>query len=277
MKFWFFIVVLANLMFFLWEMQKEALNKVSNQTLPSLQNEKQILLVSELAENQREASKVIITVQSVAKDEVSITDVPNKIKETMLETGILERKGRTEVSKEKSNIKTAKPENSSIAIVKTNNDNLINTEVVEKEMNCYEIGPFMNEKEVSEWLQKNNSHVIDSFEIFKKDRQQLSSYLVYYPAAETYAESRKNQQMLKEKGITDLWLFRKGDMRGAISLGLFKKKKRAEKLVDYLSGNGIQVKIMERIIRGKSPFARIMTPGNPVELSQPLTATKCPQ
>ncbi len=305
MKFWFFIAILANLVLFLWEVQNGALDKIPGQPTPSAQNEKQILLVNELAVNQQKSPKIM----AVAKNEAVTADILDKTKDivledmeikeqqvndgvpqkpnsvinsdvlptTMLETEDLGKKNITEVSKEKPDIKVIESEALLIAEQKTKNanDNLINAEAVEKVMACYEIGPFMDEKDVFEWLKNNDIDVIDKFETFNKGQQKLSSYLVYYPAAETYAESRKNQQMLREKGITDLWLFRKGDMKGAISLGLFKKKKRAEKLVDYLSSNGIQVKIIERFINEKSQFVRVNMPGNPNKLPQPLTARRC--
>jgi len=73
-----------------------------------------------------------------------------------------------------------------------------------------------------------------------------STYLVFIPAAKDFHTAQATEQQLKAKGITNLWLFRKGPMKNAISLGLFVKKQRAENLARQLKQKQIKVEIQTR-------------------------------
>ncbi|WP_198246648.1 hypothetical protein [methane-oxidizing endosymbiont of Gigantopelta aegis] len=73
-----------------------------------------------------------------------------------------------------------------------------------------------------------------------------STYLVFIPAAKDFDTAQATEQQLKAKGITNLWLFRKGPMKNAISLGLFVKKQRAENLARQLKQKQIKVEIQTR-------------------------------
>lgn len=109
---------------------------------------------------------------------------------------------------------------------------------------CYEVGPFSSRKQLQQWLESQG--IKDRPEIFNKEAQVVSSYLVYYPAADTFEESQRNVEMLKSKGVEEYWLFKQGDMVGAISVGLFREKPHAEKLFRKLNDDGINVKITKR-------------------------------
>ena len=363
MKFMFFIAVLANLLLFLWEVQKGAFDTMPEQSIGGSQSEKQILLVSELAEEQRKNSSVVvvehtdvlITVEEEIKNEEAIilaeqnadgSDETKEIKQAQETIDMLVNQGSIEVlesieAKQHNASEEKEPQENSVADAEVlitaelktvgvddsevitemlvideksknilesiddkgqeeysneetqgisgteadaslmseqetenANDSEIVAEVDEKILLCYEIGPFKNMKILSAWLKDNNIAADNSERIYKK-QQVVSTYLVYYPAAETYAESWENQKILKEKGITDLWLFRKGGMKGAISLGLFSKKQRAVKFVNHLVEKGIYAEWKERFKNEKSLFARVSMQGNPADLSPPLTAAVC--
>lgn len=55
----------------------------------------------------------------------------------------------------------------------------------------------------------------------------IASYLLLTPPIESMRESFKLEQQLKLQGYSDLWLFRSGEHRGRISLGLFGIKENA--------------------------------------------------
>ena len=145
------------------------------------------------------------------------------------------------------------------AVNKLLNNDELNAEQAEPVINyCYHVGPFANNVALNVWRKLNK---IDAGFVsrFTKENNVVSSYLVYFPAAETYAQSTKNVQRLKQKGITDYWLFRRGELKGAISLGLFVKKSSALSLQEKLVKAGFTVEIKERYKKEQSLFAEILT------------------
>lgn len=56
----------------------------------------------------------------------------------------------------------------------------------------------------------------------------ISNYLVLTLPAETLQLAHDRQEILKQQGIKDLWLFKKGIFKGRISLGLFSTLEKAE-------------------------------------------------
>ncbi len=127
--------------------------------------------------------------------------------------------------------------------------------VLQQEPECYQVGPFQNQKKLNAWLNKRK--IQDKAEIIKRLEQEFSSYLVYYPAGETYQQSKANEQLLRKKGVKNLWLFRSGEMKGIISLGLFKQKYRAERMVSNYLNKGIDVKLMKRFNDVERFYAQI--------------------
>lgn len=138
---------------------------------------------------------------------------------------------------------------------------------------CYKIGPFGNKRQLNSWLDQQQIDRKRSEPIYS-EQQIPYAYLVYYPAAETFAESKKNLAMLKEKGVNDLWLFRKGEMKGMVSLGLFREKFRAERLLNQLDDLDVAAEIQERYKNEQVLYVRIR---QAISLEQPetLTVTDC--
>lgn len=106
--------------------------------------------------------------------------------------------------------------------------------------NCYLAGPFSNEAMLQSWSKQAGLH---DMKLVNKDDQQAIAYLVYYPAEDTMEKSKKNMQMLRNHGITDLWIFTQGEQQGEISLGLFTKEDKALVMKTELLGKGVQAKI----------------------------------
>ncbi len=73
----------------------------------------------------------------------------------------------------------------------------------------------------------------------------VEGYWLMYPAADM-AQARRNLQRLQALGLTDLWLFKRGPWRGAVSLGLYSKWSRASAVADRLRARGIDVAVLPR-------------------------------
>jgi len=191
MKIFFFLVLLTNIVFFLWEYNsKEEKVLITNKNNTT----EKIFLLSELSKNG--AAKVQVEVDTDKQQGIKLAEKQSSIE-------------------------------------------------LENKSFCYQVGPFLSETLLDDWLASND---IDISMLTKVNemKKKVTGFLVYYPQADTYEQSKKNIQMLENKGFTDFWLFRTGELKGNISLGLFVKKSRAILLQERLLKAGVNVQIMPR-------------------------------
>ncbi|MFK5949931.1 MAG: hypothetical protein QM500_14300 [Methylococcales bacterium] len=209
MKIFFFLVLLANIIFFLWEYK--AVKTYS--PLVSQENvKKQILLLSELPDGGSE--ETIVENASVPPDMLLNNE--------------------------------------------SSFDGGQNNTPVENKSYCYQVGPFLSESLLDDWVVKNKIDINLLTKVSEKSKK-VTGFLVYYPQANTFQQSKNHIQLLENKGVTDFWLFRKGELKGVISLGLFTTKKRAVLLQNKLLNSGFSVKIMPRYREESIWYINILT------------------
>lgn len=121
---------------------------------------------------------------------------------------------------------------------------------------CYEAGPFDNIWQFNAWRKQTGIDPRSIKQVTRKG-QKITDYLVYYPAGETYAQSLENLEMLKQKGITDYWLFSKGESKGDISLGVFSSENRAQIYKQQLAEKALEVLVKPRYKDIKIIYAQI--------------------
>ena len=120
---------------------------------------------------------------------------------------------------------------------------------------CYEVGPFANQQAYQALVSRLKESKSDIKPI-NRDDQVASNYMVYYPAAETEAESKANIKMLKDHGIKDLWLLT-GEDKGKISLGLFIKEDSALVMKNELLAKGINAEVKAKYKTKSQKYALI--------------------
>lgn len=116
--------------------------------------------------------------------------------------------------------------------------NLVDQAPYNKGPLCYKIGPRQSRSPLRALAKGLNKRGYES-EIASEILDVQTGYMVYFPAAENYLDSRKNMKLLRNKGVKDLWLFEKGESRGIISLGRFKVRGRAVTMKKQLDEKGI--------------------------------------
>ena len=121
---------------------------------------------------------------------------------------------------------------------------------------CYEIGPFLDEKTVQEWLD-TLAVKRESAHYFSKDNSEITGYLVYLPKYESFAESKVIFEIMQEQGVADIWLFRKGKQKGNISMGVYTKKSNALRLQKKYANNGMMLKVKPRYQAKTQFFAKL--------------------
>jgi hypothetical protein len=130
---------------------------------------------------------------------------------------------------------------------------------------CFLLGPYRSASVARNALDGLKSRVEQGQVVARYDDVE-DGYWVLYPKAENLDVGRANRKMLMEKGIQDLWLFDKGELQGAISLGIYKTKERAESLQSKLREQGVEAEVTPRLIRAKAPWLQFHWKGERAEL-----------
>ncbi|OAI04826.1 hypothetical protein [Methylomonas methanica] len=108
---------------------------------------------------------------------------------------------------------------------------------------CYEAGPFSDQDALRRWA---NTERLAEFKAMNKSIIVASDFQVYYPAGKDAEQTRINKMMLKAKGFNDVWPVSDGDIKGAISLGVFNDRQRATLYKNQLADQGVKVEIRQR-------------------------------
>ena len=244
MKILFFVLALANVLVVMWEYHKGVLGAAPGIAVDnSKAYQEQITLVSELAAN---------TVIANQADKPQTSAEPNSDSLVVMNQ-LTELTHRTESGS--TNSSEIRPEQSTTASVQDSGA-IANLETLDvNSMVCYEAGPFSSKQVYWAW----EKLLKDFMAGFNRESPELKDYVVYYPAAETMSQSQANLQMLKEKGMTDLWFFSQGSEQGQISLGLFNKEEKARLMQKELLAKGIAAEIKARYKNKVQKFAVIRT------------------
>lgn len=115
---------------------------------------------------------------------------------------------------------------------------------------CYLAGPIKQVDTLATLLREFRprlAEVVMSPTQSRKTRHR-NSYVVYSPAPASMAESFSTAAALKKSlGIKDLYVIEDGDMKGAISLGVFHDERNAESAKNKFEQKGLQVRIKPRV------------------------------
>ena len=104
---------------------------------------------------------------------------------------------------------------------------------------CYTFGPFeeyLQLKSVTSQLRDLNADTIQR----KETQQVVLGHWVYLPSFATWQDAHKKVTELEDKGIKDIFILGRGDMKNAISLGLFKNEDGAKRRIATLRKLGIK-------------------------------------
>ena len=107
---------------------------------------------------------------------------------------------------------------------------------------CYSLGPFTRKQS---FLAAKESLTRQGIEVFSRvsSERVRDGYWVMLPASKTSNQAKVKIQKLKEHGLKDYFLVATGEMKNAISLGVFSKPKLAKRRLDELEKQGFNVKI----------------------------------
>lgn len=93
-------------------------------------------------------------------------------------------------------------------------------------MACFVLGPFKDESDAG-LMYKALLGLGVTPEQRLTERREVKGYWVYLPPLKSYADAQRKVQALKDKGLDDMYIMGKGEMKNAISLGIFSRKSTA--------------------------------------------------
>ncbi len=108
---------------------------------------------------------------------------------------------------------------------------------------CLAIGPFKQQKSLDKFRRKIMPSLY-KYQVISVNFKNISSFMVQYPAPKNLRKSLIDYEFLKEEGMKDIWLFKQGDFKGSISLGLYKTKRQAENAKVKLVGFGLNLEVV---------------------------------
>lgn len=223
MKALFFAVCLANVVFFFWELHSGVL---SSRVLPPT-GKPSLLLVSEREAARRGAEISAVLDRMVGEWQAQL---PRDVLARLISGG---------GDHTKHHVKPVALESR-----KTKADR----------KKCYEVGPFADRAELQRWLLDNS---VRSHAVIEKEVTVPLDFQVYYPVAKSPELLRINMMMLKAKGFTDIWPVIDGEVKGAISLGVFSDQQRASLFKAQLAARGVSADIRRRTKVKLATFVRI--------------------
>lgn len=132
---------------------------------------------------------------------------------------------------------------------------------------CYEIGPVASKETADAYLALLTSTSKEA-RVVLKSGSVPDGWWVLYPRAPNVDAARVNRRMLEKKGILDAWVFDKGPLRGAISLGLYPSRSAAELAAKPFSEKGIVVEVAPRRVRGDAFWIEVPWQGLALDLEE---------
>ncbi len=121
---------------------------------------------------------------------------------------------------------------------------------------CYRVGPLYGKQDLEALRTRLARHLGTRGRVETQKVPVRSGYWVFLPP-QPMARAEATVRELRRKGIQDLYLIRDGDNRGAISLGLYKYERSAEKRRRSLAARGIEAQVAPRYKPGRRYWVNV--------------------
>ena len=123
--------------------------------------------------------------------------------------------------------------------------------------NCYLFGPLASESQARKLMGDLKPDLAGDVDVVHLPSDTVGGYWVLYPKAENLDAARINRRMLMDKGIQDIWLFDKGELAGAISLGLYHSQQRAEAAQKRFFEQNLKTEVVPRMVREEAYWLKL--------------------
>lgn len=245
------LLVIANVIFFMWEYKNGGLFRMTEKAAVQPANDQEkIMLTSEL---KNDSSRLAPQTETMAA-KLLADDSLLLGRKTSVFIPVLPKEEapqeHTTTQNQPSGLMHDEAASKNDAVQAAPNDSK------DKAGYCYEVGPFNHQQDYQRWISSLNGNP-KSLKLVSKEQQVVSHYIVYYPAPPTLKEAEANVQMLKKHGIKDLFIRRNKEDLGEISLGVFSREERAIILKNQFLAKGINAKVKSQYKTKPQQFALI--------------------
>ena len=242
MKWFCIILLLLNILYLGWEINKETRIHITDPKSPFKvpPDAKKLILLSELTEPPEQEPINIISLEQA-----------DQIENRNLDAFV-----------DKESVENMPIINNDDLEWKTSNESL-----------CVSYGPFSYIKEAENikiWLDERN--------IFTKQRKYSTSeeklFWVYISPNQSKEDALEKIESLKKKNITDYRFVNEGDMKNAISLGVFSSKSSANRRLKELTSKGFEVSMIPNYEINLTYFVDAIFKSEQVRYNEMLKANK---
>jgi len=233
MKWFAILLLLANVIYFGWELDRQTRIKVNNAVASIVvsHDAKKLLLLQEM-----ELPPVPRKLHT--KDEEGTDDISDKV--NMSAQLATENTLLTDTNRAATDVMIEKE--FSVGLVSKLADisvpDISQKQELEKTL-CFSYGPFPDveqAKDVKKWFEQKHIKVMQRLD--KSQEHQL--FWIYLAPSDTRASAIAAIEDLKNKGVSDFRLINSGDLRNAISLGLFSSQASVNRRLNELKNKGYQ-------------------------------------
>lgn len=116
--------------------------------------------------------------------------------------------------------------------------------VEEPQAVCSRVGPFGSKD--ADQLIKGLPSSISLLSDVSEEHGRVVGYYVLIPALPSRAAAIRTMQKLADAGVSDTWLFRSGQLRNTISLGMFSREPGAQRRAKNVADKGFTTEVKER-------------------------------
>jgi len=278
-KLFFLLIALLNISFFFWEYRKGAPEIYQPKTIHAKQLEQQIFLLSESLPAEYNIVQRPVKTASLVNDAdklpmtESLWRAGNLVTfDVTLETDLKNALARQfiplpdtwhklsdvlNVSAEIKPIDAVVSETKNTDSVQKNTLVSTDTKVTHRSTACYMLQSDDSQREMQTLVNNDDRYHL----IFQKREQtSISSYLVLTDAADSLQAAKEQVKSIRQQGIEDLWLFRQGEFKWRISLGLFSSKAKAIKARKHYGKQITQtLNIVPRIRKQKMTLVTVVS------------------
>jgi hypothetical protein len=134
---------------------------------------------------------------------------------------------------------------------------------------CWLLGPYAEELN-ARIAQEDVARKVQQTVLVNRSAGVADGYWLLYPRAANIEAGRDNRRMLLDKGIHDLWLFDRGELAGYISLGLYQTREGVEQAQKKYFERNIATEIRAREASVHGYWIEIPWPGGRNQLESVL-------
>jgi hypothetical protein len=238
MKWLFLLLLIVNIAIFGWGYQQEQIPKPVVEAGEDIGH---MRLISELAEESK--------AEGGAKPKQEEEAEPQPVTEIGEQVASADTKPEQTTSEEDAPEQSTKPQQGEVAVSR-----------------CGVIGPLKDRQEAKEIVEDLSQSELKAKLERKIEKEQIGFWVVI-PPVEDGSQAQAKIEELAKVGVEDIWHFRGGGMKNAISLGMFAKKENAEKLSQEVLAKGFETEMRPRYINKTSYLVRfsISKPKNVAE------------